>query len=136
MVDTDLQTVSIATEKLRNHRLSVAKLRTEVTCFLRIPNFGQSRFLRETEMRRRRFAEEQIIKVLKEHAHGLSARHAADGQWCRSSRACWGHARCTAYLRGVSRSSPLRTMTQLSEWAPSSRRRFRPFTQSRRPSTI
>ena len=36
-------------------------------------DFGQSSFLRETDMRKSRFTDEQIIKALKEHAAGLSA---------------------------------------------------------------
>jgi hypothetical protein len=38
---------------------------------LNAPVFGQSPFLRETDMRESRFTEEQIIKVLKGHAAGL-----------------------------------------------------------------
>src|SRR3982750_22491 len=37
------------------------------------PILGRVRSSEETEMRKRRFTEEQIIKVLKEHAAGLSA---------------------------------------------------------------
>src|SRR5215218_5210403 len=37
------------------------------------PVLGRVRSLRETDMRKSRFTEEQIIKMLKEHAAGLSA---------------------------------------------------------------
>jgi putative transposase len=42
------------------------------------PILGRVRSLRETDKRKSRFTEEQIIKVLKEHAAGLSA-----GDVCR-----------------------------------------------------
>src|ERR1700761_321875 len=89
------------------------------------PILGRVRSLRETDMRKSRFTEEQIIKVLKEHAAGLSASElcrkygvrrstsgdrAIAGEGCPARWGQWANTRCSCYVLAALAGACLVTM--------------------------